>query len=228
MAAALIVMVIIVAVAVGWSLVGNLGARSESRASPAQTAAPAFVPAVAPSTHASGNQTTIVLAPLPPKFDREILVKSRSEKGKTYRVNLGRLTCTCLDFEKRRASLPADDIRRVCKHLGRTLQRAEALSLYGEVAQAFIRPQKASRDSSIEHGVNSGTFIVLPDGTDEVVFAFSLDSAWVDVVTRRGTNDRIKKYKRYSYNVDERRWSYGSAPFADGEIRQAIHAHFRG
>ena len=155
------------------------------------------------------------------------MVKSDTEPGKTYQLNLGRLTCTCEDFESRRALLPCNDIRRVCKHLGRALEAADALTHYDEICQALIRRQKAAHRRLIKHGVNAERFVVLPDGTDDIVLALSSESTWVDVVTRRGVRDRVKKYKRYGYDVDERRWSYSSAPFRDGDIRAAIHAWFR-
>jgi hypothetical protein len=225
MTAAMIVTVVIILVAVvGWPLL----TRPESQQLRPETTAQTFAPAPAATIDASGNETAITLVSLPSEFHREVTVKSRSEKGKTYAVNLGQLTCSCPDFEKRRASLPANDIRRVCKHIGRALEDADALSHYDEIAQAFIRPKKASGDRSVGHGVNAARFVRLQDGADELALSFSLDNAWVDVVTRRGTKSRIKKYKRYSYNVDERRWSYGSAPFSDGEIRHAITTHFRG
>jgi hypothetical protein len=220
------VIVTMIVLAVAWFMRAGLTARRQSPETPVATKASAFAPASATTATASANERAIALVPLPSAFDRNVTVKSLSERGRTYEVNPGRLTCTCEDFERRRTLLPAHDIRRVCKHLGRTLEATNALTLYDEVAQALIRPQKASHKHLIEHGVDAERFVVLPDATDVIVLALRSDSAWVAVVTQRGTKARIKKYKRYSYNVDERRWSYGSSPYSDRDILHAIHTWF--
>lgn len=224
MAAGLIVTMTVLALA--WFIRVMLTARPQSPETPVATKVAALAPGRVVTATAAANERAIALVPLPPAFDRNVIVRSRSNKGRTYQVNPGRLTCTCDDFERRRTLLPAHDIRRVCKHLGRTLEATNALTFYDEVAQALIRPQNASQKHLIEHGVDAERFVVLPDAADEIVLALRSDNAWVAVVTRRGTKARIKKYKRYSYNVDERRWSYGSAPFADSDIRHAIRTWF--
>lgn len=163
------------------------------------------------------SSSTVTLA----VFDSELLqrqeknIQVKGSGGNIYTVNLPDLTCTCLDFKKRRIGFPAGDVRRVCKHLAKEIiKRRLNTKISGDKKlQAFVRKASASRQGvppfekiisvKINEPVKGRKDFYLLTGTN--------DKGWVEVIW---FTDRT--YDGNGYNISEKRWAYGNNPFPDG------------
>jgi hypothetical protein len=131
-------------------------------------------------------------------------VESSSGAGE-YEVNLANHSCTCPDWVGKRRSTPAQDYRRLCKHMAQLFHTLELGTETSDLAfEAFI----------IDHASRGkGTFprdewTVETVNGKRVLYGHSPGAPWVNVFAPRGDS-----YERFGFNKDEKRWSYGESPY---------------
>jgi hypothetical protein len=154
---------------------------------------------------------SISVGSIDPKHDRVYRARSRSRGGKTYEVNVQKLTCTCPDFSKRRSGYPAGDVRRVCSHIYDKLYETKVERGFDPIVGLIIRYR---RKETCFHHVENGLGIF--------VFGFKEGAAWVKVFAKIGREQLIG-----SYNLDEDRWAYGDVPKREKVLKQQIREVFR-
>jgi hypothetical protein len=125
-------------------------------------------------------------------------VKSRSEKGVIYEVNLQGPTCTCPDFRGFRHKWPAAHLTRCCKHVLAVYQQLEPSIGWPGWLRAFVNL------SWTPHPLQEWMVVEVDSG---LVLISTAPNAWANVyASNRGP------YERYGYNIIEHRWAYGIEP----------------
>lgn len=144
-------------------------------------------------------------------------VKSRSTPGLRYQVDTAQVTCTCPDFVGRCTTFPANDFRRLCKHL------ADAMS-------PLIDWERSSNWGPVllQNGRAKLHFVIgtLSSGA-AVLIGSSPDDPWIDVYSRkRRRGDRGGVYTGdhdcFGFNVERNGWSFGNGPPGAREIRPML------
>lgn len=141
-------------------------------------------------------------------------VRSSRDRSVSYEVDPARLTCTCPDYQKRRADLPEASFARCCKHLLRVLDEQGHLAEADKWVKAI---------ASAGYGAPVEAWLIQLDTAPPALVAVAPDKQWVDVYAhtpRRG--ERIKTatgpIDRFGWNVDEDRWSYSEGPPGSREL----------
>jgi hypothetical protein len=125
-------------------------------------------------------------------------IKSHSEKGLKYEVDLNQPSCTCPDWLGGRRRIPVGHLTRCCKHVLNAYSQIEPECGWPGWLGAFFScgwPPHPHQSWSVIESRNSYVLISSPA------------KEWANVfVEVDGT------YDRFGFNVEERRWSYGIAP----------------
>lgn len=133
---------------------------------------------------------------------KRISVPSESQEGISYIISPASVTCSCPDFQKERASVPQDSPCRVCKHLMHYYVQhpddiPSSLTPFADIFAHF--DGKGARIPYAEPGIWSG--VIGEIGT--LITSWKESLPWVNIYVGD---------KKYGYNIDEKRWSYGEQP----------------
>ena len=146
----------------------------------------------------------VILPALPESDGVSLTVGSVMSPGVEYVVNLGELTWSCPDFDKRRTYVDEFDFGRLCKHLAQAY-RARAVGL-SPLMMALLT-----------HG-GARSYHTVPLGSaSSFVLGVTPQRPWVDVLLEI---DEV--WKCWGYELVERRWSYGNAPPAAPAIEKIL------
>jgi hypothetical protein len=145
-----------------------------------------------------------------PSIPLLLQVKSHSEKGLKYQVNLSQPSCSCPDWVGSRKQVPTGHLTRCCKHVLDAYQQIEpALGWPGWLGAFFSLgwpPHPHQRWFVLESG-------------NSFALVSSAAKQWANVFVEVDGS-----YDRFGYNVEESRWSYGVAPPGCRKIAKAILA----
>ncbi|MBF0284614.1 MAG: hypothetical protein HQL51_09160 [Magnetococcales bacterium] len=150
---------------------------------------------------------SLPLPPLPREYDKGVAVSSRRTRGRQYRVNLFRLSCTCTRFKRYRGLYPEGDARRLCCHLRRQLHETGTVKYYNELHQRIIQDRVRDR-----------CYRVIRLFGSDVAFGFHPRVDMVRVFTRRQMEgDPVAgpftgPYDKYVFHAAHELWIYGEAP----------------
>lgn len=136
-------------------------------------------------------------------------IKSQSEKGLRYDVDLSLPACSCPDFMSKRQGFPLGHLNRCCKHVFDAYRKILPMDYCPGWLGAFIDngwPPHPQCD-----------WWVLPMAPGYVL-ASTAPTGWANVYTSQDD-----EAERYGYNVVERRWSYGEEPKEGNYIAGVIH-----
>ncbi len=171
-------------------------------------AAPKAAPAAAPEKVEAACENFSNTAAIPafeetgevPEF---VKFPSFSEKGVFYTLSPVHLTCTCPDFEKRRAEIPAEDPARLCKHLVIYFSRNKAhipsaLARYAAIIHGQALRFRGMPLSSDDHECHEAEINGRPAYYYRKEF-----SPWVNVLDGN---------EEFGFSLAERRWSRNKAP----------------
>jgi hypothetical protein len=157
------------------------------------------------------------LPPRPLAFGARVSVPGEPDEGGPFQVDLGELTCTCPDFEDRRAHLPPDAIGRVCPHLSQALQTTGATGSMDDLVQAIVESGPTVR-SYLECPLPLDRTVAIghTPGEDQLeVFA-----APRPVDLKEGAAPAA--YRRYGYSLARERWLNDERPPGSGAIVELI------
>jgi hypothetical protein len=147
--------------------------------------------------------------PVVPLLPYAAEIKSHSERGVRYHVDLSFPSCTCPDFMTRRQSLPVGHINRCCKHVFDAYRQLVTV----EDCRGWMR-------GFIENGwpahPDSEWSVVPVDGS--YILASTAPNGWSNIYAING-----HEYGRFGYNLAEERWAYGEAPGHADEIVSVVH-----
>lgn len=130
-----------------------------------------------------------------------------------YRVDLNTHTCTCADWAGTRANLPSQSLGRCCKHVARALlTSSRGKDWPGWLTALLTDCEGRDRGTNPNHS----WLIITVEGA-AILIGFG-EIEWVNLYAPKKTN-----YRRFGYNVAQRRWAYGDAPIHASAIRTAIH-----
>jgi hypothetical protein len=125
-------------------------------------------------------------------------VRSQTQSGVSYQVDLSRPTCNCLDWSSTRSKLPDLHLSRCCKHVLSAYSLCEPDGGWPSWLGAFL--------GSLYPPYPQQEWIVLRIGS-EWVLASTAPTGWANVYARED-----ESYERFGYNVREDRWSYMMEP----------------
>lgn len=135
--------------------------------------------------------------------------------GKNYSVNLSNLSCTCPDFIKRRADFQPTDIRRMCKHISKSIidTKLNAKLTKNNLIRLFVkRSSEKNKGIPLFHELIQINIDEEIKGPNPFYLLLNKDNyPLVDVLVLLKTT-----YNRFGYNFEEKRWSYGNNPFPHG------------
>jgi hypothetical protein len=146
-----------------------------------------------------------------PSLKFEANIPSRGEAGVFYKVDLAGPSCSCPDWRGRRSRLPAGHLTRCCKHvfdafaqLPQGLPTADWLEAFVELA--WPAPPRTE-------------WQLITINSHQVLYSSASDKGWANCFAKDGSG-----YERFGYNIEERRWAYGSQPKSAWAISEAIVA----
>ncbi len=154
---------------------------------------------------------------LVPEATGKKLFSIRSSSGQgSYQVDLGALTCTCKDFQEKRARFAGRDIRRCCKHIVSAIQTPEsgvALAGLSKILFADCEEDVIWPFDLIEAYDDAGRLVIVSS---------ERGNPWVNIWAARRNLPKRTPYGRFGYNLEEGRWSYGAAPHNATAIKETI------
>ncbi|MBF0271024.1 MAG: hypothetical protein HQL98_02955 [Magnetococcales bacterium] len=160
---------------------------------------------------------SLLLPQLPAELDKVILVPSHKLMHMNYRVNLFRLTCSCMRFRRIRRFYPANDIRRLCRHLRKELLTHSCAQQLDELTRGVI----ASR-------LRDGCYTRESLSTSEMVVGFHPRSTIIRIYTYRKSQDDLPigpytgPVDKFTYNHRQDLWIYGEPPPNSEEILSVV------
>ncbi|MBF0614128.1 MAG: hypothetical protein G8237_03175 [Magnetococcales bacterium] len=160
---------------------------------------------------------SLLLPQLPIERDKVIQVASHRLMQLNYRVNLFRLTCTCLRFRRFRQFYPENDIRRLCRHLRKELQNSGCTQQYDELTRGLI----ASR-------LRDACYVRETLSRSEMIVGFHPRSSIVRIYTYRKSQIDPQggpftgPVDKFTYNHRQDVWVYGEPPPNSEEILMVV------
>jgi len=136
-------------------------------------------------------------------FNKNIGIKSSSDPELTYSVNLFDLTCTCPDFYEVRSHYPPNDIRRICKHIHKTILESDINNLTKNIIGNYRKYRVENYFNFKQDSLN--------------IYIGYKSGDWVDV---------IDEEKRYGYNPDTQLWAYSDKPKYHRTLRKFFEENF--
>jgi len=143
-----------------------------------------------------------------PLLDFQCEVTSHSDPDTSYQINLTNPKCTCPDWQTRRYKLPDGHLSKCCKHIFGAYQQAEIDEAFEPWLLAFIN------DANPPHPL-SNWFIGEVQG--KTFLASTAPKGWSNVFAMADGD-----YDRFGFNVSERRWAYGIAPYDKDAYEEII------
>lgn len=137
-------------------------------------------------------------------------VKSHTQKGVVYDVDLSGPGCSCPDWTSRRRRLPVGHLGRCCKHIIDAYDRVVPPNGWTGWFGSFIEI------GWVPHPEQEWVVIESRLGP---ILASSAPTGWSNVYAY---DDGC--YERFGYNIAEDRWSYGISPKGARHIRATIRA----
>ena len=147
------------------------------------------------------------------KMEEGIPVKSFSSPA-VYTIYPQRVECTCPDWKESRSAEPLDNPCRICKHLANYYSKHFA-SL-PEPLSPFLRliVIRGAKQRGLPYGGGMTSPYFGREGAALIEFATGIP--WVSI---------HKDSLRYSFNIEENRWSYGEKPSEASKIVAFIYQH---
>lgn len=145
-----------------------------------------------------------------PQLDYNCRIDSYSEPGSFYDIGLSGPTCSCPDWRTRRSRHPVRHLTRCCKHVLAAFSQAAPNGGWPLWLGAFF-------ENAVPPHVDQEWFLGEVKG--KPVLMSSAPKDWSNVFAPKGGG-----YERFGYNVLERRWAYGIAPYNSKVIAGMIHA----
>lgn len=139
------------------------------------------------------------------------------EQRDRYLLDLGKLTCTCADGQRKRR-YKRKDPRRLCRHLVRELRDRGLITGADPWSQAII-------DSA--SGIPDNAFLIRLTTAPNVLLVHEEGSRWFNLFAHTQHHgqpiaEASGPIERFGWSPDEQRWSYGKAPPGSREIRQYL------
>lgn len=134
--------------------------------------------------------------------------KNKIHHSGHYKQNLYKLECTCEVFSKNKTVFNKKDLRRLCKHLYwklSNLKLVDKLTLLLAFDSVYFNYKK---------------MIKLSYGKDFVIASYKEGSSWINIFSKE------KEWKKFSYEINQKRWSYNSKPANSNRIKQDINYLF--
>ncbi|MBF0340241.1 MAG: hypothetical protein HQL95_04680 [Magnetococcales bacterium] len=160
---------------------------------------------------------SLLLPQLPSERDKTILVASHRLIHFNYRVNLCKLTCTCLRFRRVRRYYPPNDVRRLCRHLRKELQASGLIQEFDELTRGLITSR-----------LRDACYIREPLTNSEMIIGFHPRSSIVRVYTYRKSQvdppggPFTGPVDKFTYNHRQEIWVYGDPPPNQDEILTVV------
>lgn len=167
----------------------------------------------------------VTIPPLPTSQDKKVLVPSRRYSYRTYKVNLHRLRCSCRRYRSYHRFYPANDIRRICRHMLRALRDGDHLERYDELTQCLF-----------QYRVPDRCYQEVELGGAPAALGFHPRSRYVRVYLRMNAPGDPEQgpftggYAKFVYNRRQEVWIYGIPPPHEKEevvpaIQRLMAAH---
>lgn len=142
---------------------------------------------------------------LPLFTNKDYIYKNGSE---TFKINLFYLSCTCnqnliKEFGQR-------NLKTICSHILFKIENTKAIEYIDRLSLLLIR-------SKIKFGEEQ--LIRTEIKEKDVLFGFNKEIDWINTYIKQPVNEWI----RFSYNLNEKKWSYGIKPEDHKSLEIAIN-----
>ena len=118
-------------------------------------------------------------------------------KSQGYKQNLYELKCNCAEHKKLSRKYSNRDIRLVCRHLYWKLTTTKVKDEIDELTKILLVSFNKNKERNLFR-------TSLKD--EPLVLGLSTPVEWIDIFVGE------KKWKRFSFNVPEKRWAYNESP----------------
>lgn len=153
-----------------------------------------------------------------PKTVSQIEIKDISN-SLTYKVLLHEQTCTCEEFQTR-IHIPANDIRRWCKHIMQGMHSDDALVHENEWIRAIVKDgYHAPIAARMFERPTTGLFLLTVGKNPDWMNIYARTRKGKELVTN--ANGEIT---RFGWNMKDKYWAWGIAPPGARELKKLIYA----
>lgn len=158
------------------------------------------------------------LARVPRDIEDQILIPSRSKPDSAHKVNLRKYTCTCKGFMKHRRYQDRTDIRRLCRHLRKALDKLDAMKYMDPLSARVIQDRIRDR-----------CYHTLELNGVPLAVGFNAKSDFVRVFTRTRADEDPKEgpytgpYEKFVLDSQLDGWIYGASPPGGRAIAKMVH-----
>lgn len=167
------------------------------------------------------NNVSIVQVESPSFTLPNLLVSNtkKNKKGLCFRTltmgntNIKEMSCDCEDWLLKRSRFDKKDARRLCGHLCDVVNDVNeyVFNGYGIEEELFPLPARSFLISTYK--VNENIVHIMSNGRNP----------WVDIIAIN--RSQSPKYQRFSYHLNDKRWSYKKSPKSSPLIKIAISMH---
>lgn len=130
-----------------------------------------------------------------------------------YGVNLADNSCTCRDWERSRKGFPADDLRRVCKHVAKAINHRQAE--FDRTWNAWTRNILLAIEGEFSYGVFpefTSTFFNI--GAERYLVLYDNSRGYVELFSESGGC--------FGYDSSRNRWASGEGPNDPLTVKQFL------
>jgi hypothetical protein len=152
-----------------------------------------------------------------PTFPLSPSIRSHTNRGASYEIDLRGPACTCPDFLSFRHRLPTGHLTRCCKHIFGAYDQLEPSGGWPGWLGAFLRLAWTPHPRQEWLVLNIRPAWFLLQARPNLVLISSAPNGWADVFA---PDDGL--YDRYGYNVTEDRWAYNIEPRDADRIKKAV------
>jgi hypothetical protein len=145
-----------------------------------------------------------------PSIPLVLEIRSHSQKGIKYQVDLSEPRCSCPDWVGARQHIPVGHLTRCCKHV---------LDAYGQVEPEEGWPGWLGAFFNFAWPPHPNQSWLIVEVGNSFALVSTAAKGWANAFVEVDGG-----YDRFGYNVEERRWSYGMAPPGSRNIARMIEA----
>ena len=148
---------------------------------------------------------------VPERCDKEYEISSNTfpSSDRTYTTNPYRFQCDCNWVKedvatKLEEDVPAQDIRRFCRHMVAACRLARVFSREVNEGELPLLLRTLLRDGHRHHRMR-----VREVESRKAIIAYNINDEWVNIFFE---SPKKTKFSKYGFNLNERRWAYSNPP----------------
>jgi hypothetical protein len=147
---------------------------------------------------------------------KEIVSMDCTTEAREQTVDICDHTCTCEEWVKERSVFPPRHVKRMCKHVAKALLEHKESLAYDDLIGCLIETcVRRGRGTTI-----GGEYIAAAPPAGVALLSHA-EKEWVNVYAMNGS-----KYERFTYSLQDKRWSFGQTPKDSLALRNFIESRW--